>query len=66
MKIDLCLFYRGDTTQIFIILNNQVIKSNKTINMLGVIFDSKLQWGDHIASAIKKSMSAINAIRLIK
>ena len=43
-----------------------MIKSNKTINVLGVIFDSKLQWADHIAHAITKSFSALNAIRLIK
>ena len=65
-KTDLCLFYRGDTTPISITLNNQVIKSNKTINVLGVIFDSKLQWADHIAQAITKSFDALNAIRLIK
>ena len=66
LKTDLCLFYRGDTTPISINLNNQVIKSNKNINILGVIFDSKLQWADHIAQAITKSMNALNAIRLIK
>ena len=65
-KTDLCLFYRGDTTPISITLNNQVIKSNKTINVLGVIFDSKLQWADHLAHAITKSFNALNAIRLIK
>ena len=65
-KTDLCLFYKGDTTPIEINLNNKVIKSNKIINVLGVIFDSKLQWADHIAQAITKSLSALNAIRLIK
>ena len=34
--------------------------------MLGVIFDSKLQWADHIAQTITKSLSALNAIRLIR
>ena len=47
-------------------LNNKVIKSNNTINVLGVIFDSELQWADHIAHAITKSNSALNAIRIIK
>ena len=65
-KTDLCLFYRGDTTPISINLNNKEIKSNNTINVLGVIFDSKLQWADHIAHAITKSYSALNAIRIIK
>ena len=42
----------------------KVIKSNKKINVLGVIFDSKLQWADHIAHAITKLLNALNAIRL--
>ena len=47
-KTDLCLFHRGDTTQITLELYGKSITSNKTINILGVIFDSKLQWADHI------------------
>ena len=65
-KTDLCLFHRGDSTPINIILYGQVIKSNKCINILGVIFDSKLQWADQVAHALKRSMNALNAVRLIK
>ena len=35
------------------------------MNILGVIFDLKLQWTDHISHSIKRSMKALNAIRLI-
>ena len=65
-KTDLCLFYRGDTTPITLTVYGQKIKSNRTINVLGVIFDTKLQWPDHIAHAIKRSMKSLNAIKLIK
>ena len=65
-KTNCCLFHRGDTALILLTLNNQMIRSNKTIGMLGVISDSKLQWADHVSSAIKKSMSAINAINAIR
>ena len=65
-KTDLCLFHRGDTTPIKILLYDKLIKSNKTIGILGVIFDLKLQWSDHIANAIKKSTKSLNAIRLIR
>ena len=51
---------------ITITLNGQLIKSNKSINILGVLFDSKLQWSDHIALVIKKSFNSLNAIKLIK
>ena len=64
-KTDLCLFYIRDTAPVSIVLSGQVINSNKTINVLGVLFDSKLQWSDHIALTIKKSFFALNAIKLI-
>ena len=49
-----------------VIKNGNILKSNKKINILGVIFDSKLQWSEHIAHAIKKATCALNAIRLIR
>ena len=63
---DLCLFHRRDTTPISISINGVNLTSNKTINILGVIFDSKLTWVDHISHAIKRSITALNAIRIIK
>ena len=62
----ICLFHKGDTAPIKITINGNEVTSKKSINILGVIFDSKLQWSDHIAHTIKNSMSALNAIRLIK
>ena len=65
-KTDVCLFHRGDTTPISLNINGNIIKSNNKINVLGVIFDSKMQWSDHIAHAIKRATGALNAIRLIR
>ena len=65
-KTCLCLFYNKDTTPIEIKLNNSTIRSEKNKNVLGVIFDQKLQWSDHIAQCISKSSKALNAIRLIR
>ena len=65
-KTELCLFHKGDTTPIKITINGNDVTSKKSINILGVIFDPKLQWSDHIAHTIKRSISALNAIRLIK
>ena len=42
------------------------VTSKKPINVLGVIFDSKLQWSDHISHSIKRLMNALNAIQIIK
>ena len=47
-------------------INGQPIKSKKEISVLGIIFDSKLQWGPQVANAITKSARALNAISLIR
>ena len=65
-KTCLCLFYNKDTAPIEITLNGVTIKSSKTINVLGVIFDQKLQWSEQIAHCTAKSSKALTAIKMIK
>ena len=65
-KTDLCLFSRHDCPPLVININGKFVISKKVINILGVAFDSKLQWSDQIAQASNKATKAINAIRLIK
>ena len=36
------------------------------MNVLGVIFDSKLKWADHVAKAFKKSNCTRNAKKIIQ
>ena len=65
-KTELCLFHKVDTTPINVSINGNMVTSKRSINVLGVIFDSKLQWSDQISHTIKRSMNALNAIRLIR
>ena len=65
-KTCLSLFCSQDTTPIEITLNTVPIKSTTTINVLGVIFDQKLQWVSHISQCIAKSNKALAAIRMIR
>jgi hypothetical protein len=65
-KTELCLFYRKDTPPIEIILNNNVLRSTDSMNVLGVIFDSKLNWAKHIANQINKANRAHHAIKMIR
>ena len=46
-------------------INNKLIRSKQSINVLGVEFDSKLQWGAQVAQAINKSRRALHAICLV-
>ena len=43
-KIEICFFHRNDAQKINLILQGQTIRSKSTMNVLGVIFDSKLNW----------------------
>ena len=45
---------------------NILIITSKQINVLGLTFDSKLQWGPHIYTVVTKANRALNAIKLIK
>ena len=42
------------------------ITSTKTMNVLGVTFDSKLTWQPHVANTIAKARKSLYALRLLK
>ena len=65
-KTELCLFYRNDTPPVQITINTKQISSTPTMKVLGVTFDSKLNWEKHIETAVKKSKKALQAIKMIK
>ena len=62
-KTKICLFSRGHMLLIEISLNGQIITTKSTINVLGIIFDAKLQWGPQVPMAITKASRALNAVR---
>ena len=65
-KTEVCLFHTNDQPQIRIKVQDSVVLSSKSMNVLGVIFDSKLTWSIHVANAICKAKKALFALRLIK
>ena len=65
-KTEICLFTRTNIEPIVIKVSGQDITSKGQMNVLGVIFDSKLQWGPQVTSTLNKANKALNAIRLIK
>ena len=65
-KTEICLFHRSIQLQVSLNINGTIIKSIASMNVLGVIFGSKLNWNDHISKAISKSNRALHCIRLIK
>ena len=65
-KTELCLFHRLDQPSISINLFNSIVTSKKTMNVLGVVFDNKLQWSAQVSNAILKANRALCAIKLIR
>ena len=65
-KTELCHFYRKDTPPVEITINETVIQSTNEMNVLGVLFDSKLTWANHVSKQINKANKALHAIKLIK
>lgn len=64
-KTEFCIFHRNDiSTKTIDILGNK-ISSKNTIKILGVTFDSKLNWSTHVNESILKSKKTLQAIRLI-
>ena len=66
IKTELCLFHRRDQPFVQLMVNDQVITSKNSMNVLGVEFDCKLNWQTHIDNAILKSKKALNAIKIIR
>ena len=65
-KTKVCLFHWIQHTNITLTVNGIQLQSKQNMNVLGVHFDLRLQWGDQIPQTIKKSNSALYCIKQIK
>ena len=54
-KTEVCLFHRSTQELINVKVCNDTIRSKLNMNVLSVIFDSRLQWNDQVAHVINKS-----------
>ena len=65
-KTEICLFHRLPQNCVTLTVNGFPIQSKQNMNVLGVLFDSRLQWHDHIALTIKKSNAALYGLKQIR
>ena len=65
-KTGLGVFYKHDCTPLVIEVKGKFIISQNAMNVLGVIFDSKLQWAPQVLHCVSKSLKARNVIKLIQ
>ena len=64
-KTEICVFNRRDLANVNIKIGNDTITSKNQLSVLGVIFDSKLQWSIQVMKSIQKSNRALCAVKLI-
>ena len=65
-KTDICIFNKHNIDPLTIRVNGFDIVTKNSINVLGVLFESKLNWSAHIVKVINKANKALNAIKLIR
>ena len=64
-KTEFCIFHRNDLQQTNIKIFDSIISSKPTIKILGVTFDSKLNWSHHINLTIQKCKKNLQAIKIV-
>ena len=53
-ETEICLFHRSSEERLNLMVKGIEIKIKSNMNVVGVIFHSKLQWNDHVAHTINK------------
>ena len=64
-KTEIVVFHRMDTSTGTIKMNGINVVSKKEISVLGVIFDSKLEWSVQVEKSVRKARSALQGLRII-
>ena len=65
-KTEICLFHRHIQVNCDVNVNGIILHSKTSMNVLGVMFDSRLNWADHVSNAIRKTNRALYCIKQIK
>ena len=64
-KTSYVLFHRGKRKVMHLYLNDQELKSAKSVKFLGMIFDQRLTWKEHILHLVEKCQKRINVLKLL-
>ena len=65
-KTEICMFNKKDQEECQVNIGNSLITVKSQIKILGIIFDSKLNWFIHSQHAIGKANKAKQGLRLIR
>ena len=64
-KTELCVFHRVENVGGTLLVDGILVNSRNEINVLGITFDSKLQWIPQISRAINGANKSLQAVKLI-
>jgi hypothetical protein len=64
-KTEIVIFHKTDTATSSIKLNEVEIHTKKQILVLGVLFDSKLEWSLQVENSVRKARSSLQGLRVI-
>lgn len=65
-KTELVVYHRYETGRCEITVGDKTIKSKASMKILGVIFDSRLSWGEHVDYAICNSRKTLHAMKTVR
>ena len=64
-KTEICIFHKSDTTNPVLTIEENTYRVKNQIKILGIVFDTKLQWNEHVNYAIGGANTAKQALHLI-
>ena len=64
-KTEICIFHKSDTVCPLLTIGANVFQIKNQIKILGTVFDTKLQWNEHVHYAIRNANKSKQALCLI-
>jgi hypothetical protein len=64
-KTEIVIFHKTDTATLSIKINEIEIQTKKQMSVLGVMFDSKLEWSLQVENSVRKARSALQGLRIL-
>jgi hypothetical protein len=64
-KTEIAIFHKTDTATTSIKINDIEIHTKKQMSILGVIFDSKLEWSLQVENLVRKARSSLQGLRIL-
>ena len=64
-KTEIVVFYKNDTAALDITVLGKTVVTKKSMNVLGILFESKLTWGSQVHKSIKKANQSLQGLKQI-